>query len=88
MSKRKERKKKADEKREKIKGIIRSKLHNDMIKRMNRGFSQKAAARDAFAEANKEINRMIKQHPKDAHLIRQSAFMLKRDIEAELKKSC
>ena len=84
MSKRAERKKRADCTREKYKGLICWKIQQRMQQKLESGYSEKAAFNDAIAEADIEIHKLIKQLPHDAHLIRQTAWQIKRDLEKTL----
>ena len=85
LTKRAARKKRADKKRNLYKGLIVCKIKERMESKFAAGFSRRASFNDGLAEADIEINQLIKSFPHDAHLIRQSAYMLKRDLENALK---
>ena len=81
MTKRTERKKRADSIRAKYKGLICFKIIQVVEQNLERGYTESAAFNEGLAQSNNIVNTLVTKTPHDAHLIRQSANLIERELE-------
>lgn len=87
MSKRKRRRERANKKRDYYKSVIALLIRDEIIKKMESGFSERAAINDGIISGLERVDDLIKLAPREAHLIRQGALKFKRDIDGILNKN-